>query len=452
MSQLIASSELTAVIGMGATGMSVARFLTREKQRFIMLDTRKAPANLERFKQEFPGVPYELGELSSESLAGASKIVVSPGVSVHEHFIQASIKNGVPVIGDIQLFVDNINAPLVAITGSNGKSTVTTLLGEMLQAAGKQTAVGGNLGTPALDLLEQNETVDFYVLELSSFQLETTGKLNAEVATVLNVSMDHMDRYQGLPDYHAAKQRIYYGAKKLVVNREDPLTQPPLAPGAKVCGFGLNKPDLKQFGLVTHAGESYLAFGLQKLIPAREVKLTGKHNLGNALAALAIGYQLEIPMEPMLETLRSYPGLAHRCEWVASNAGVDFINDSKGTNVGATVAALRGLSRLPAKIILIAGGEGKGADFQQLGSVLRENVRAVVSIGTDGDKIGAIAEQSDVAVFPAADMREAVSKAFAAAQPGDAVLLSPACASFDMFKDYIDRGNHFVAAVKEVLA
>lgn len=450
MSQLIASSELTAVIGMGATGLSVARFLTREKQRFIMLDTRQAPANLERFKQEFPGVPYELGELSRESLSGVSKIVLSPGMSLREPAIQFAADDGIPVVGDIQLFVESINAPLVAITGSNGKSTVTTLVGEMLKAADKRVAVGGNLGTPALDLLADD--IDAYVLELSSFQLETVGKLNAEVATVLNLSLDHMDRYQGLPDYHAAKQRVYFGARKLVVNRDDPLTQPPLAPDAKVCSFGLGKPDLKQFGLIGQADDVFLAYGLEKLMPARELKLAGKHNLGNALAALAIGQQLELPRDAMLDVLRSFTGLPHRCQWVANKGSVDFINDSKGTNVGATLAALQGLTRLPAKIVLIAGGVGKGADFAQLRSAIQENVRAIISIGSDGEKFAALARDAGVDTQAAHSMQEAVSSAFAMAQPGDAVLLSPACASFDMFENYEDRGNHFVAAVNEVRA
>lgn len=452
MSQLIASSELTAVIGMGATGMSVARFLTREKQRCIMLDTRQAPSNLECFKQEFPGAPYELGELSRETLCGASKIVLSPGLSLREPAIQAAIADGVPVVGDIQLFVDSVDAPLVAITGSNGKSTVTTLVGEMLKQAGKRVAVGGNLGTPALDLLATEDKADCYVLELSSFQLETVAKLNAEIATVLNVSRDHMDRYSGLPDYHAAKQRIYFGAKKIVINRDDPLTQPPLAPNAQVYSFGLGKPDLKQFGLLTQQAELFLAFGLKKLISAREVKLAGKHNLANALAALAIGQHLGLPMETMLEVLRSFTGLPHRCQWVASKNSVDFINDSKGTNVGATLAALHGLARLPSKIVLIAGGEGKGADFEPLGDAIREYARAVVCIGSDGDRIAAIAGSVGVETFPATSMNQAVDQAFVQAQAGDVVLLSPACASFDMFKDYQDRGNQFVAAVREVLA
>ncbi|MEX1032687.1 MAG: UDP-N-acetylmuramoyl-L-alanine--D-glutamate ligase [Cellvibrionaceae bacterium] len=451
MTQLIASSELTAVIGMGATGLSVARFLTEQKQRFIMFDTRQAPPNLERFKQEYVGTPYELGELSADSLSSVSRVVPSPGVSLREAAIQRALEKGIPVIGDIQLFVDQVATPVVAITGSNGKSTVTTLVGEMMKSAGRNVAVGGNLGRPALDLLTESD-IDSYVLELSSFQLETTTRLNAKVACILNVSADHMDRYRDLPDYHAAKQRIYFGAEKIVVNREDPLTQPPLRSDVDVCSFGLDKPDLKQFGLVEQQGELWLAFGLDSLMPVRELKLTGKHNAGNALAALAIGYQSGIPMAPMLETLRSFAGLPHRCQWVASKESVDFINDSKGTNAGATLAALHGLSRPPNKIVLIAGGDGKGADFTQLGAAIRQHVGALVSIGRDGDKIAAVAEHAGVPAFAAATMEEAVKLAFAKAKAGDAVLLSPACASFDMFDDYVDRGNRFITAVNEVVA
>ncbi|MCW8196530.1 UDP-N-acetylmuramoyl-L-alanine--D-glutamate ligase [Proteobacteria bacterium 005FR1] len=452
MSELIASSELIAVVGMGATGVSVARFLKREKQRFIMLDTRQTPPNLERFIQEFPGVPFELGALSEATLRAASKIVLSPGIALREPAIQAAGQAGVPVLGDIQLFAEKATAPIIAITGSNGKSTVTTLVGEMLKAAGRKVAVGGNLGTPALDLLADDNGVECFVLELSSFQLETTGKLNAEVATILNLSADHMDRYAGMADYHLAKQRVFFGAKKMVVNRDDPLTRPPMRADAQVISFGLDRPDLKQFGLLEEGGELYLAQGLSKLTAARELKIAGKHNLANALAALAIGHFFGLQLDVMLDALRSFAGLPHRCEWVAESNGVVFINDSKGTNVGATLAAVQGLSRLPAKIVLIAGGEGKGADFAQLGSALAENVRALVSIGTDGEKIAAVARERDVDVIAADGMKDAVEKARDLAQRGDVVLLSPACASFDMFKNYMDRGDHFCRAVREVLA
>lgn len=452
MTDLIASSELTAVIGMGATGMSVARYLKETNQRFIMLDTRQAPPNLERFKQEFAGIPCELGDLSPEILSQTSRIVLSPGISVREAAIQGAQAGGVPVVGDIQLFADHIKEPLIAITGSNGKSTVTTLVGEMLKAAGKQVAVGGNLGTPALDLLSSKEKVDCYVLELSSFQLETTAQLNAEVATVLNVSADHMDRYRGLPDYHAAKQRVYLGAKKIVINRDDPLTQPPLGSDVTVYSFGLGRPDLKQFGLIEEEDEVYLAFGLDKLIAASELKLVGRHNLANALAALAIGHAVGIAMASMLETLRSFTGLPHRCQWVGSKEGVEFFNDSKGTNIGATVAALQGLADWKGRIVLIAGGEGKGADFRELGESMQGTVKALVTIGKDGPQMQAAAEKCGVQSISAGSMKEAVKQAFGKAEKGDLVLLSPACASFDMFSSYSDRGNCFIAAVGEVMS
>ncbi|MGQ9425994.1 UDP-N-acetylmuramoyl-L-alanine--D-glutamate ligase [Gilvimarinus sp. F26214L] len=449
MPELIASSELTAIIGTGETGLSVARYLASKNQRFVMFDTRQAPPNLERVKADFPDVRLELGDLRATSLQHVTRVIVSPGVSPDEAALREVRERGVPVLGDIQLFVNEISAPLVAITGSNGKSTVTTLVGEMLKTAGMRVAVGGNLGTPALDLLGEVEP-DVYVLELSSFQLETVDSVNAEVATILNISLDHLDRHAGLLDYHRIKQRVYFGAKKVVVNREDPLTQPPLRPDQVLCSFGLDRPDLGHFGLIEEGGESWLAFGLQKLLSAKELRLQGRHNLANALAALAIGHHMGADVQRMLETLRRFPGLVHRCQWVGERDGIDFINDSKGTNVGATLAAIQGLARTPARLILIAGGEGKGADFSELAPVMKESLRALVSIGVDGEQIATVARSVGVNVIAASSMEDAVHKAATAAEPGDAVLLSPACASFDMFSSYMDRGERFMAAVEEL--
>ena len=450
MSELIARSNKVAVIGMGETGLSVARYLTRQNRNFIMLDTRMAPPNLSKFVAEFPQQPYELGPLAEATLTAVDSVVVSPGIKLPESLRGRVEDQKIPIVGDIQLFADAAAAPIVAITGSNAKSTVTTLVGEMARHDGLRVAVGGNLSPPALELLSDQslEPAELYVLELSSFQLETTQHLPTVVAAILNVSEDHMDRYASMAEYHAAKQRIHRHAKTVVVNRDDPLTQPLPRQEQKVVSFGLDQPDLNQFGLREHNGETYLAFGLKNLMPVNELKIPGKHNAANALAALAIGHCIGLSLEVMLLALREFRGLRHRCEWVATINGVDFINDSKGTNVGATLAALNGLASPQHKIVLIAGGDGKGADFSPLSNAIRDNVRTLIAIGKDGNQFADIARQVSVPVVNAVSMQDAVVRAQIAAQRGDAVLLSPACASFDMFESYVDRGQQFAQAVK----
>lgn len=449
MDKLIASSHLTAIVGMGATGISVARFLNKENKKFIMLDTRKAPDNLEAFIQEFPEVPYVLGELSDESVEGVSELVLSPGLDIKTPVLQRAMENGVSITGDIQLFVDAIDQPYVAITGSNAKTTVTTLVGEMIAAAGKKVKVGGNIGTPALDLLDQNKA-DFFVLELSSFQLETINEANAEVASILNLSADHMDRYAGFSEYHQAKQRIYFGAKKIVINRDDALTQPPISADVKVTSFGLSTPDIGHFGLIEENERRYLAFGLNKLMPVDELKIVGKHNYENALAALAITWSLGLEFEPMLQVLRQFAGLPHRCQLVANFNGVDFINDSKGTNVGATLAAIEGLSSPTSKLVLIAGGEGKGADFSPLTPAFKKHISFLVTIGRDASLLEKVAEEAGIKSQRANDIEQAINFAYTQCEKDDVVLLSPACASFDMFASYVDRGEKFIEAVRSL--
>lgn len=447
MANLIATSSIKAIIGTGITGLSVARFFARQGQPFVLLDTRLQPPNLAQIKNEFPDVVLELGELKKETLLLADEIVVSPGVAVATPAITAAKDAGIPVVGDIEIFVRHAHAPVVAITGSNAKSTVTTLVGEMALRAGINVAVGGNLGTPALALLDDN--IQLYVMELSSFQLETVTRLNAKVATILNISADHLDRYADMHAYHRAKSRVYFGAEKVVFNREDILTQPPLATGVKPITFG-GAAEFNNFGtLIDNEGEQWLAWQFERLLPARELKIRGKHNVNNALAALALGYAAGIPMSAMIEALKEFSGLPHRCEWVANKNGVDFFNDSKGTNIGATIAAIQGLSRTPAQLVLIAGGEGKGADFNVLVPVLKNQVRAVVLIGRDAALIAEAIGTAATVVF-APSLPDAVAAAFAQAQAGDAVLLSPACASLDMFKNYEDRGEQFCALVREL--
>lgn len=454
MTQLIATSEKIAVIGLGATGFSAVRYLQSLNKNIVAFDTREAPPQLDAFKKEFPTVELVVGNIADDALLSFSRVVASPGVSVKENFIAKAIEKGVDVVGDIQLFLEAIDAPVIAITGSNAKSTVTTLLGEMAKASNIQVAVAGNIGIPVLDLLVVNDisNVELYVLELSSFQLELIEHLSADVACILNVSMDHMDRYENFSAYHAAKQRVYFGAKKIVINRDDKLTAPPLRDDMSVVSFGLGAPDLKMFGLLEDGNETFLVQGLQKIVSVNELKMKGTHNIANALAALAIGSQINLPVAAMVSVLKTFGGLSHRCESVANIAGVDYINDSKGTNVGATLAALNGLARLPSKIILIAGGEGKGADFSPLADSIQQFVRTVIVFGTDAKLIAALAESKNVPAVHVDSMQQAVNEAQKTAQKGDVVLLSPACASFDMFKNFEDRGNSFTTCVKELAA
>lgn len=448
MSQMIATNKIKAVIGTGITGLSVARFLAARQEAFIVLDTRTNPPNLENVQQEFPNITIECGELNPETLLACDEIIVSPGVAMATPAIEQAKNAGIPVVGDIELFVRHAKAPIIAITGSNAKSTVTTLVGEMAKAAGIRVAVGGNLGTPALDLL--HDAVELYVMELSSFQLETVTKLNAKVATILNISADHLDRYDSLRAYILAKLRIYFGAEHIVVNRKDVLTHPPFAAGVKPIYFGGNA-DFGSFGLIKENGQEFLAKNLTPLMPASELKIRGRHNVDNALAALALGDAAGIPMDAMLDTLKQFKGLKHRCEFVADKNGIEFYNDSKGTNIGATLAAIQGLARDPQQLIIILGGEGKGQDFTELAPTLKAINSQVILIGRDAPIIEQALAQA-TKITHADSMPDAVSKAFQIAHHGDAVLLSPACASFDMFKNYEDRGEKFCAAVQELTA
>ncbi len=444
---LIATDNKRVVIGLGQTGMACARYLFARGLAFFACDTRDNPPAADEFRREFPGVPLYCGPLEAEVLCKASEILLSPGVAQADPAIKQAVAQGVRLSGDIDLFCQQAKAPIVAITGSNAKSTVTTLVGEMAKAAGVNVKVGGNLGTPVLDLLD--ESAELYVLELSSFQLETTNDLRAAAATVLNISPDHLDRYDSMQGYHAAKHRIYRGCGCAVTNRDDALTQPLLTTGTKLRSFGLSKPDLNQFGLLEHQGGTWLARGLEPLLDVREMKIRGSHNQANALAALALGEAVGLDMRAMLEALKSFAGLKHRCQWVASKCGAEWYNDTKGTNVGATLAALNGLGDTlegDEKIILIAGGVGKGQSFEELDKPLQRFARELVVIGEDGPKVAAAI--SSVPHRFAGTMEEAVALANAIARPGDVVLLSPACASFDMFSGYPARGDAFVAAVE----
>ncbi len=444
---LIASDNRRIVIGLGQTGLSCARFLAREGLPFALMDTRQTPPNLEVIKAEFPQAEVFCGPLNAEVLCAAGELLLSPGVAKDQPAIQQAVDAGVKLSGDIDMFCRQISAPVIAITGSNAKSTVTSLVGQMALNAGIDTGIGGNLGTPVLDMLAEGEQA-LYVLELSSFQLETTHDLRPAVATVLNISPDHLDRYNNdMQLYYQAKHRIFRGAQHVVINRDDALTSPLLPEQVKRCSFGLDKPDLQDFGVIQQNGEAWLAKGLQGLMPVNAMKLRGGHNVANALSALALGDAVDLPMAVMLKTLETFAGLRHRCQWVAELAGVNYFNDSKGTNVGATEAALNGLGATLAhgqKIILIAGGQGKGAEFDALSAPLEKYGRSLVLIGEDANKLAAVI---DLDRYYADSMSAAVKQAQALAEPGDIVLLSPACASFDMFTSFTARGDAFCDAV-----
>ncbi|SDJ45183.1 UDP-N-acetylmuramoylalanine--D-glutamate ligase [Pseudomonas delhiensis] len=445
---LIASDNFRIVVGLGKSGMSLVRFLARQGVPFAVADTRENPPELASLRAQYPQVDVRCGELDAGFLCRARELYVSPGLSLRTPALVEAAARGVRLSGDIDLFARHAKAPIVAITGSNAKSTVTTLVGEMAAAAGKRVAVGGNLGTPALDLLADD--VELYVLELSSFQLETCERLGAEVATCLNVSEDHMDRYDGMADYHLAKHRIFRGARQVVVNRADALSRPLIADAVPCWTFGTDKPDFKAFGLVEEGGEKCLAFQFEALMPVRELKIRGAHNQSNALAALALGHAVGLPFEPMLQTLREFAGLAHRCQWVGERAGVSFYDDSKATNVGAALAAIEGLGAdIDGKLVLIAGGDGKGADFSALREPVAKFCRAVVLLGRDAELVGAaLSDQTPKVRVQTLD--EAVRKAAELAKAGDAVLLSPACASLDMFRNFEERGRLFARAVEEI--
>jgi len=445
---------LIVVVGLGATGVSCVRYFVNKGVAVGVTDSRDNPPGLADMQREFPDVPVVVGGFDRRLLELADEIVLSPGVAVSEPVLRSVIgKNATPVISDVELFRREVDAPLIAITGSNAKSTVTTLVGEMARDAGRDAVIAGNIGLPVMDLLNEKRDADLYVLELSSFQLETTHELNATVATILNVSPDHMDRYESMDEYISAKQRVYSGARQIVVNLDDPATRffddrSDNAGITKELRFTLGaSSDANTFGLVEREGETFLAFAGEPLVAVQGLRIKGKHNMANALAALALGYAAGLPMTSMVKTLASFEGLPHRCQWVAEVDGVEWINDSKGTNVGATLAAIEGIGPVAkGGLILIAGGEGKGADFSALSQSVGLYVKAAVLIGRDRDEIRA-AISGDCETHQADGLSEAVTICHGIAKPGDVVLLSPACASFDMFRSFEDRGEEFVRQV-----
>lgn len=440
----------TVIVGLGKTGLSCARFLASRGLSVTVVDSRKTPPALAALQEQVPGALVYLGgfEDAFAVMQQAEQLIISPGVAVNELVIQAAQAMGATVLGDIELFARYAKAPVVAVTGSNGKSTVTRLVEAMARQAGRQVLAGGNLGTPALDLLEK-PVPDLYVLELSSFQLETAHTLDPVAACVLNISPDHMDRYPSLQAYGQAKARIYNGTGFMIINADDPRVAELVQTGRRCLRFTLGLPAINEHGLRQQANETWLARGDELLLPAHELRLAGRHNWANALAALALGEAAGLPRAAMLEALRLFRGLPHRCEWLVEADGVHWYNDSKGTNVGATLAAVEGLS-CQGKLVLIAGGVGKGADFSPLRGPLAQRARAVILMGQDAPRLEAVLA-GHVPLYPAQHMHEAVCRASELAQPGDCVLLSPACASFDSYSGFEARGQDFTAAVQEII-
>ncbi len=461
------SGKTVLVLGLGDTGLSMAQWLARHGARVRVADTRERPPALDALAAAVPGVEVVTGPFAARLLDGIDEVAASPGVPLADPLLREAMARRMPVYGDIELFARALagegRPKIVAVTGTNGKSTVTALTGAMCRAAGLDCEVAGNIGPAALSALmrrlDAGSAPEAWILELSSFQLETTTSLAADAATVLNVSEDHLDRYPGIQEYAAAKARVFAGEGVQVLNRDDRRSMGMAIPGRRVITFGLGTPrDHSEFGLVKVFDQLWLAQGMTPLAAVSDMPIAGLHNAANALAAIALAKAIGCACTRTVPALKRFRGLPHRVERVAEVGGVAFYDDSKGTNVGAAVAALEGFARSlegasgrgGGKVVLIAGGEGKQQDFAPLRAAVEKAARGVVLIGRDAALIAAALAGSGVAMSRSAGMREAVEAAFRVARPGDAVLLSPACASFDMFENYGHRGDVFRAAVEEL--
>ena len=445
------------ILGLGESGVAAARWCDRQGAQLRIADTRHHPPGLDELKSHLANAEFHTGEFDKSLLDGIDLLVLSPGLSPGILVVLHARALGIPVVGEIELFAQALRqlappVPVIAITGTNGKTTTTTLTGHLIASLGKTVGVAGNISPAALtalmDYQDRGTLPQAWVLELSSFQLETTETLQAAAATVLNISDDHLDRYIDLDDYALTKTRIFAGNGVQVLNRDDPRVRRMAIAGRRLITFGLDAPaDTEDFGLRPNRGEAWLVQGDRFLMPVSELAIPGLHNAANALAALALCAAIGIDAGSLLPALRSFKGLAHRVEKVTTIQGVTYYDDSKGTNVGATVAALEGLGGVGCKPVVILGGDGKGQDFSPLQAAVGAHARAVVLIGRDAPLIGAAIAGSGIPVLNAGDMDEAVSLAAGQARPGDAVLLSPACASFDMYRNYGHRAEVFRAAV-----
>ncbi len=431
------------VIGLGQTGFSCVRFLVQQGFEVAVFDTRPHPPLVEALYRDFPNVEVTLDKITDTLFDDIDQIILSPGVSLKSQALRQANAKGIEIVGDVELFALSAKAPIVAITGSNGKTTTTTLIAEIFSAAGLKVEIGGNIGTPVLDLLSQ-PVPDFYILELSSFQLETTKTLNPKVAVILNISADHMDRYDDLNEYANVKLSILNGAKNKVINIDDDWLRNQLPKVGNHVGFTEKKPAKDTYGLMHTDGECWVACGSRKIFNAAELKLQGRHQLMNAVAAVAVANLCKVDEVATKNALRTFDGLEHRTQFVENIAGVNYINDSKGTNVGATVAAINGFE---SQVILLAGGDGKGADFSALAAAAKNKVRYAILFGRDAGIIEKAIGKS-TAVIRAVSLEAAVKQACELAVDGDTVLLSPACASFDMFDNYQQRGDVFMRAVR----
>lgn len=466
MTSLITSDHKRLIIGMGQTGLSCARFLKVKGLPFDLCDTREVFQNQEKIAQEFSDSHIFNGELDAQLLAQYQELIVSPGIAIAEPAIASAIKQGSRVRGDVDIFAEYVTKPVIGITGSNGKSTVTTLVGEILAAAGHKPAICGNIGIPVLDVLLNDDDYHCYVVELSSFQLETTYHLAAEVACVLNLSEDHMDRYDSMMAYHQAKHRVFQGCRSVVVNREDNLTQPLTSTSMPKRSFGLtmaeNPVEIKnQYSIAYQKDDEgtdsaeYLMFEQQPIFPIAQLKIKGRHNQLNALAAMALVDSLPanfaVSQEQLNDVLSNFSGLAHRCAWVAEKDSIQYFNDSKGTNVGSTLAAIEGLADSESKnIILIAGGVGKDQDFVPLADACKLSVKQAVLFGRDAKLIARDLKLSTEVIFTET-LAQALTRAHETAKAGDVILFSPACASFDQFASYVERGEVFEQLVSDLL-
>lgn len=435
------------VFGMGQTGLSIARYLRRKNIDATYVDSRDEPPGLDELKKIAPDAHIVLGKLTRKLLKGIKRIIVSPGIPDSESLLVQARKAGIEIVSDIEIFVEDTQTDFVAITGSNGKSTVTTLVALMCKSAGKPALAGANLGEPALDLLEEGKA-DLFVLELSSFQLHRTQNLPAKVSVLLNISPDHLDWHSSEQEYRKAKYRIFSEALAVVFNREDPAAEGCAADGVPRISFGMDAPEDGQYGIVNENGIDFLARGDKLLLASTEMALIGVHNQANALAALATGELVGLDMSAMLQVLSEFPGLPHRMQFVACIGGVDYINDSKATNVDAAIASVLSVA---GQVVLIAGGQGKGGDFDHLAGSIYEKLRAAIVVGEDAELI-ASALADLVPVHRAATLSEAVLDASTLAHAGDTVLLAPACASFDQFENFMQRGQHFCDSVRELAA
>lgn len=448
MSEMELARAKTVVVGLGKTGFACARFLYERGYPVAVTDNRVEPPMLEKAREELPELPLFLGEFNQKALNQAEQIVISPGVALSEPAVAKAIKRGVPVIGEIELFARHARAPVLGVTGSNGKSTVTTLLGYLCRTSGLNVAVGGNLGEPAIALIQDPEPAA-YILELSSFQLETVESLSTLAAVILNISEDHLDRHHDMTLYCDTKCRLLTQARYVIQNLDElALTKKieALAPKKKRITFSLQDQEA-DFSIAPYQGARWVWVGKTPLIPVDEIPLKGEHNLSNVLAALAMASTLEVSPEKSLEAIRQFEGLPHRMQWTATHDGVTWYNDSKGTNVGATVAAVKGVE---GPVILIAGGEGKGADFNLLASEIAPKLKHAILLGRDAPLI-AEALEGKVNTTHVNSIREAVKVAASLAESGEVVLFSPACASFDMFSNYMQRGETFMESVREIL-